>query len=124
MKLGSMMRGVLASAEQVAAAQERKTLALDTGLTPIIGAQDRTRGTYGGIVRSIVIRPRGGTPALEIELYDGSGALDIVFLGRRQIAGIEPGSRMRATGLIHFSDGRPIMFNPRYELKAKTGGNT
>ena len=37
--------------------------------------------------------PRGGAPALEAELYDGSDVIDLVWLGRRQIAGIEPGRR-------------------------------
>lgn len=123
MKLGSFIRQAFASAEQVEAAQERKVQRGQAGVSPIATVTNRTHGTYGGIVRSLVLRPQSGTPTLEVELYDGSGALDLVWLGRRTIAGIEPGSRMRVSGLVTIQNGRPVMFNPRYELKAKTGEN-
>ena len=67
------------------------------------------------------VRPRAGVPALVAELYDGTGSLSVVWLGRRQIAGVEPGRRMRVEGMVTESDGRPVLFNPRYELVA-TGG--
>ena len=56
----------------------------------------------------------GGTPVAE--LYDGTGSLSLIWLGRRQIAGVEPGRRMRVEGLVTQSEGRPVLFNPRYEL--------
>jgi hypothetical protein len=65
----------------------------------------------------VTLRPRGGAPALEAELYDGSDVIDLVWLGRRRIAGIEPGRLMRAEGLVSVQDGRKVMFNPRYELR-------
>jgi DNA/RNA endonuclease YhcR with UshA esterase domain len=68
-----------------------------------------------------VLRPRQGVPAVEAELYDGSGALDLVWLGRRTIAGIEPGRRIAVTGMVCEAEGRRTMFNPRYELKPRAG---
>jgi hypothetical protein len=65
----------------------------------------------------VTLRPRGGAPALEAELYDGSDVIDLVWLGRRRIAGIEPGRLVRAEGLVSVQDGRKVMFNPRYELR-------
>lgn len=121
MRLGEALRRVFASAEQVAADQERKEQLKQTGAAPISTASNRDRGTFSGIVRSLVLRPQSGAPALEVELYDGSGAMDLVWLGRRTIAGIEPGARMRVTGLVTISGGRPVIFNPRYELQSRTG---
>jgi hypothetical protein len=43
--------------------------------------------------------------------------IDLVWLGRRRIAGIEPGRLVRAEGLVSVQDGRKVMFNPRYELR-------
>ena len=40
-----------------------------------------------GTVRTLTIRPRTAIPALEIELYDGSGSLRVLWLGRRRIDG-------------------------------------
>ena len=121
MNLASRLRGLLASADQVDAAQERKEHSKQSGVIPIATAKNRTHGCYSGIIRSIVLHPRAGNAALEVELYDGSGALAVVWLGRRAIAGIEPGARMRVTGLVTINNGRPVMFNPRYELKARIG---
>ncbi len=82
----------------------------------IADATDRDLVTLKGTVRSLTVRPRGGVPALEAELYDGSGVITIVWLGRRRIAGIDPGRSMRVTGRIGVHDGVRIIYNPRYEL--------
>jgi hypothetical protein len=78
---------------------------------------DRQRVTVTGTLRTVTLRPRAGVPALEAELYDGSGTLSVVWLGRRQITGIEPGRVLTASGLVSWNEGRPTMFNPRYELR-------
>jgi hypothetical protein len=74
--------------------------------------------TVFGTIRSVTIRPRAGTPALEAELFDGSGSVTLVWLGRRTIAGIEPGRQLRADGRITSGEGRKLIYNPRYELVA------
>jgi hypothetical protein len=84
-------------------------------------AGNRERVVISGVVRSVILRPREGVPALEAELYDGSASVDLVWLGRRQIAGIEPGRRLRVEGLVCQMGGRPMIYNPRYELRARPG---
>jgi hypothetical protein len=64
----------------------------------------------------VTLRPRGGTPSLEAQLYDGTGTVELIWLGRRRIGGIEPGRSVVAFGLITDCDGRRTMFNPLYEL--------
>jgi hypothetical protein len=73
-------------------------------------------------LRSVVIRPRAGALALEAELYDGSGSVALIWLGRRHIAGIVPGCVMRVSGMITDTEGKIAMFNPRYELLPKNYG--
>ena len=70
----------------------------ESGLETISEAPDRTAVRLSGSLRTVTLRPRGGVPALEAELFDGSGALTLVWLGRRQITGISPvvSSRSRA----------------------------
>jgi len=84
--------------------------------------EPRRRATVCGTLRSVTLRPRAGVPALVAELYDGTGSLAIVWLGRRQIAGVEPGRRMRVYGRVTESEGRAVLFNPRYELMPSAGG--
>ena len=55
-------------------------------------------------------------PALEVELRDGSGAVTLVWLGRRQIPGIDCGQTLKVWGRISCHEGRRLVYNPRYEL--------
>ena len=60
-------------------------------------------------------------PALEVELYDGSGSISVVWLGRRRIPGIDPGRRMVVHGRLTCATENPTIYNPRYELKPMAG---
>jgi len=102
-------------------AHEQLTGADEAG-TPISRIRDREQLTVCGTLRTVTMRPRAGVPALEAELYDGSGTLAIVWLGRRQIGGIEPGRMLVAHGRVSMAQGRPVMFNPRYELRPVGAG--
>lgn len=79
-------------------------------------APDRERVRLRGTLRTVTLRPRGGVPALEAELTDGTGSITIVWLGRRRITGIAPGRSMSVLGRIGLQDGERILYNPRYEL--------
>ena len=65
----------------------------------------------------MTLRPRGGVPALEAELYDGSALITLVWLGRRRIAGIEAGRAIKVVGRVGTQNKVRVMFNPRYELR-------
>ena len=82
----------------------------------IAEAPDRERVTLQGQLRTVTLRPRGGVPALEAELFDGSAVLVVVWLGRRRITGIAPGRNLRVTGRIGLLEGTRVMYNPRYEM--------
>jgi hypothetical protein len=86
------------------------------GDVPIAEAPDRERVSLRGTIKTVTLRPRGGVPALEAELEDGSGVITIVWLGRRRIAGIGPGRAIRVQGRIGSATGHRVLFNPRYEL--------
>lgn len=82
----------------------------------IADAPDRERIIVRGTLRTVTLRPRGGVPALEAELYDGTGTLTLIWLGRRRITGIQPGRDLEVRGLIGVQAGHRVMYNPRYEL--------
>ncbi len=111
----------LASRAEIEADEERAVASRSAGCTPVAQVPDRSRASVVGVLRSVTLRPREGVPALEAELYDGSGALDLVWLGRRAIQGVEPGRRLRAEGLVCLVDGRRTVFNPRYVLVPRPG---
>jgi len=99
-------------------AAELQIECVDVGAMPIAKVPDRTRATVAGTLRTVTLRPVGGVPALEAELYDGSGVITIVWLGRRRLAAIEPGRWLVASGLVAEHDGRRLMYNPQYELRS------
>ena len=83
----------------------------------IADAPEREQVVVNGVLRTVTLRPRGGVPALEAELDDGSGVITVVWLGRRRITGVDPGRSVTVAGCIGRQSGVPIMFNPRYELR-------
>lgn len=105
-----------ASATDMDAEQLQRDTA-EAGCCPIQQAADRERVELQGSLRTVTLRPRGGVPALEAELYDGSGVITLIWLGRRRIAGIEPGRALKVHGRVGAHDGMRVMFNPRYELR-------
>jgi hypothetical protein len=87
------------------------------GIDPISDVVDRNVVKVKGTLRTVTLRPRAGLPALEAELYDGTGAVVLVWLGRRRIEGIETGRVLTASGRVSTQEGRRVIFNPRYELQ-------
>jgi len=103
---------------------EARDLQEDTGrlgATPIAALTDRVEARVCGSVRSVTLRPRLNVPALVVELYDGSETLNLIWLGRRRIGGIVPGTYLTAHGRVTFKHGIPTIFNPAYEIKPTRG---
>lgn len=72
-----------------------------------------------GTVRTVTLPPRRSVPALVAEVWDGNGAVNLVWIGRRHIGGIEPGTFLRARGRVAVVRGVPTIFNPSYEIVPK-----
>ena len=121
MSLRERLHELVASQAEIEAHEERADAVRWTGCTPVESLANRSRARVSGVIRSVTLRPREGVPAVEAELYDGSGALDLVWLGRREIAGIAPGRRVRIEGLVCQVAGRRTVFNPKYELRPRPG---
>ncbi|WP_432478599.1 OB-fold nucleic acid binding domain-containing protein [Nocardioides sp. GXQ0305] len=115
---GRLRRGLrrfAASSEEMHAEELRRDQLTHSDVT-IEDAPDRELVTVRGVLRTVTLRPRGGVPALEAELYDGTGVLTLIFLGRRRISGVAPGRSVRVTGRIGRHEGTRLLYNPRYEL--------
>jgi RecG-like helicase len=110
------VRRLASDEHEIEADDLQERVAKDASADPVVHCQERALVTVLGTVRSLTIRPRAGTPTLEVELYDGSGTVTLIWLGRREIAGIAPGKQLRATGRMTTDGTRRVIFNPRYEL--------
>lgn len=88
------------------------------GCEPVSACRKGAVVTVTGRLKSVVYTPRETVPTLEAELFDGSGSVTLVWLGRRRIPGIEPGRTLTARGRFAQFDGRKVIYNPWYELSA------
>jgi len=89
-----------------------------SGCEPLSACRKGEVVTVTGRLKSVVYTPRETVPTLEAELFDGSGSVTLVWLGRRRIPGIEPGRSLTARGRFAAFDGRRVIYNPWYELSA------
>lgn len=99
------------------AAEDLKRSVERHGACPIDQAPDRSPVVLHGTLQSVTLRPRAGVPALEAEVYDGTGTVYVVWLGRRRIEGINPGASVVVEGRLSGDPGgRKTMYNPAYHL--------
>jgi amino acid transporter len=116
----------LAPREKQHAEEIRQEVSSQTGPTgqkamPIAESQQRERVDLAGTLRAVTMRPRGGSLSTEAELWDGTGQVTLVWLGRRSIPGVEPGRRIVVHGRLASRKGEPTIFNPSYELQPAGG---
>jgi hypothetical protein len=111
----------LARTESEIEAQELQENSWRLGATRIVDLVDRSEASVCGAVRSVTLRPRVNVPALVAEIYDGSRTLNLIWLGRRRIGGIMPGTYLTVHGRVTYRHGIPTIFNPAYEIRPGRG---
>jgi amino acid transporter len=81
---------------------------------------DREMVDVAGTLRTVTLRPRGPSLTMEADLWDGTGNITLVWLGRRDIPGIRPGRRIVVRGRCSRIKGERTIYNPVYELQPMT----
>lgn len=86
---------------------------------PIGSVSFRQVVSVEGVVRSLRVVPWVETsPVLECTIYDDTGGLTLVFLGRPTIHGLKLGTRIAAHGRVVEARHRLALMNPVYDLLA------
>jgi hypothetical protein len=116
----ALLRRFTAS-EQELEAEDLQRASEEAGATSVCDCSRGTSVTVSGRLRSVVYTPKTNLPTLEAELFDGSGTVTLVWLGRRRIVGIEPGRRLSASGRLALDGDRKVIYNPFYELEGTSG---
>lgn len=78
----------------------------------------RSRVKVAGVVRRITVRPLEGSESLEALLYDGTGEVTVVWMGRRSIPGLTLGTRLVVDGLLAEQRSQRRIVNPVFEFAA------
>jgi RecG-like helicase len=92
-------------------------------VTPIAEVVDRQVAEVAGTLRTVTLRPRGAGLTMEADLYDGSGNITLIWLGRRDIPGIKPGRKIEVRGRVSRIKGELTIYNPDYELRSSPGSD-
>ena len=91
--------------------------AADTGAQRAIDCQRGQEVTMVGTLRSVEANARGCAGGVKAELFDGTEAVALVWLGQRRIPGIEPGRTLRVHGRLgRLENGSKAIYNPHYEI--------
>lgn len=114
--LRGFFRRLVASDAELEAEELLRT-SVQTGCTRASDARRGEMVTVTGRLRTVVYTPRTNWPTLEADLFDGSDSVTLVWLGRRRIAGIEPGRHLTARGRMAVREDRKVIYNPYYELE-------
>lgn len=87
-------------------------------VTLIAALVPRSFAAVAGEVVDTRVSDRVAGPILTVDVRDSSGAIGLIFLGRRRIAGIDRGRRLTAAGMVGRHHGGLAMLNPYYWLEA------
>lgn len=85
------------------------------GSAPIAEAQWRQKVTVEGRVHSVQLGAAAGR-SMEVQIFDETGGMRLLFMGRTRIPGIEPGRAVRVTGRVGRYRDHLAIANPTYEL--------
>ncbi len=77
----------------------------------------RERARIAGKVYSMRVQPWSGVATLELTVIDDTGAVLVVFFGRREIPGIFVGTRLIVEGMVGEHRSTMAMLNPVYEIQ-------
>lgn len=113
-RLTGALHRLAASRSELEAEDERR--ARVPGTVPVADLVARRRARVAGTVTALTYPPASEHPALVARLADGTGVLELVFLGRRDVPGIEPGRRLVVEGTVVEDRGRRLVYNPAYTL--------
>lgn len=107
------LRRWLTPIEEIEATELRQR-AEDCGAEPVAAAAPRSKVTLRGEIVSVTSDAKNGW--LEAEVNDGSGAVRLVWMGRSRLECLMPGRHIRVSGRLAEEDGKPVIFNPDFEV--------
>ena len=89
-----------------------------TGAHRAIDCERGQEVTMVGTLRSVETNAKGCASGVRAELFDGTDAVMLVWLGQRRIPGIESGRTLRVRGRLgKLENGAKAIYNPHYEIQ-------
>lgn len=112
-RLGERLRRFFSTPEELEAA-DLEERARGSGARPISESNVRDSVRLRGTITSMTAVAESGW--LEAELSDGTGIVKLVWMGRRRIDCIMPGTHLLVTGRLARSGEELVIYNPDFEV--------
>lgn len=90
-----------------------------TDVIAIAQARPRDVVAVRGRIASVRVEPRDAAPCVTARVQDETGAIDAVFMGRREILGIEPGVVVDIEGRVCPHQPVARVYNPTYVVRQR-----
>lgn len=84
--------------------------------SPVGQTVPRTRVQLLGVVKTVSMVERPGHQWLEATIADCTGTITLVWMAQNTIKGLQPGRTVRVCGRVATDAGRPVIYNPEYDL--------
>jgi hypothetical protein len=98
--------------------EELSEEAANTGARKAVDCQRGQEVTMVGTLRSVEANAKGCAGGIKAEMFDGTEAVMLVWLGQRRIPGIESGRTLRVHGRMgKLENGTKAIYNPHYEIQ-------
>ena len=103
--------------------EELNEEAASTGAQKAVDCQRGQEVTMVGTLRSVEANAKGCAGGIKAEMFDGTEAVMLVWLGQRRIPGIESGRTLRVHGRMgKLENGTKAIYNPHYEIQKYSAG--
>jgi len=102
--------------DEIEKSEPRSTAERPADVMAISEARLRRRARVAGRVEGMRLLPAAGVPTIELTLADDTARISVVFHGRRELAGVDVGTRMTVVGMVVEHKGRLAVINPAYEI--------
>lgn len=95
-------------------ASELREQAKDCGAQQLGECQLRSKVTLRGTITALTSDTHNAR--LEADLSDGSGTVQLIWMGRTHLDCVAPGSTLRVSGRLAGDVTQPVIYNPAYEV--------
>lgn len=77
---------------------------------------ERQKASLFGVLRSVTFPPPTATGSFSGTLFDGTGSIEVVWLGRKNVPGIKAGIRLAVQGMVISRSNGLCVINPTFQI--------
>lgn len=111
-----LLRRWMNATREAQEADEEQRSRRSRGTVPLSEVRERQRVVVSGLIQSVTYSPVDGPRRLVVMLYDGTGTIEIRWLGRRSVPGIKVGGHIEAQGTAVLVRDHLALIDPTYRI--------